>query len=71
MILFLLHLVPAQAVENELLKCLGAEEKRMHLTKDLGPVYDLNQKLIAEMIQIPNAQINSADTKDICTHKNS
>src|SRR5665647_559504 len=68
-ILFLVKLIPAWGRENELLKCLGAEEKRMHLSKDTGPIYDLNQKLIAEMIQIPNAEVNSADTADICSHK--
>jgi hypothetical protein len=55
----------------ELLKCLGAEEKAYHLKKDLGPSYDLNQRLIAEIIQVPNATIEGDALKAICNSKGS
>lgn len=53
--------------ERQLLKCLGAEEKQFHLSKDMGPLYDLNQRLIAEMVQIPNADVKTEDMKHICS----
>ena len=53
--------------DRQLLKCLGEEEKQFHLNKDTGPFYDLNQRLIAEMVQIPRAEINSDDYLAICT----
>lgn len=57
----------AQARTLDLLKCLGVEEKRLHLKKDMGPNYDLNQKLMAEVIQIPNLQVEAGALKTICS----
>lgn len=54
------------ASDHQILKCLGAEEKRFHLKKELGPVYDLNQRLIAEMVQIPKLEVRQADYLAIC-----
>lgn len=65
----LLALSPAFA-QKQLLKCLGEEEKRFHLEKRTGPVYDLNQKLVGEMIQIPNAEIRPEYLKEICSPRN-
>lgn len=65
--LSLLLAMPAWSATEDILKCLGKEEKRFHVAKTAGPVYDLNQKLIAEMIQIPNAQIAPVYLKEICT----
>ena len=53
-----------------LVKCLGDEEKRFHLNKDTGPLYELNQRLISEMVQIPSAELSNADFEEIC-NKNS
>ncbi len=61
----------AQARTMDLLKCLGAEEKRLHLKKDTGPTYDLNQKLIAEIIQVPHVSIDPEILKTICESKTS
>jgi hypothetical protein len=55
------------AKDRPILKCLGDEEKRFHLKKEVGPVYDLNQRLIAEMIQIPGIEIHHEDYLAICT----
>lgn len=62
----LLFLGQAFAQAPTLLKCLGAEEKRIHLNKSLGPLYDLNQRLIAEMVQIPHAQIQPTELQAVC-----
>lgn len=64
--LTILFSLGAYAKSPELLKCLGAEEKRFHLKKDLGPGYDLNQKLIAEIVQIPHATVKPAYYQQIC-----
>lgn len=58
------------AKEREILKCLGSEEKRFHLKKEVGPVYDLNQRLIGEMVQIPHAELNKQDYLSICSGRN-
>lgn len=53
--------------ERQLLMCLGEEEKKFHLKKDTGPLYDLNQRLISEMIQIPKAELTAEDYAEICS----
>lgn len=52
--------------ERQLLKCLGEEEKSFHLNKETGPLYDLNQRLISEMIQIPKAELATSYFKEMC-----
>ena len=52
--------------ERQLLKCLGNEEKKFHLKKETGPLYDLNQRLISEMVQIPQTELNQEAFKIIC-----
>jgi hypothetical protein len=54
---------------NALLMCLGGEEKRLHQDKNTGPIYDLNQRVTAEMIQIPDVTITSEDFKNVCQSK--
>jgi hypothetical protein len=51
---------------NPLLVCLGAEEKRLHQNKNTGPIYDLNQRITSEMIQIPAVAVSPEDFKAIC-----
>lgn len=53
--------------ERQILKCLGEEEKKFHLNKETGPLYDLNQRLISEMVQIPKVEIRDEAYLDICT----
>jgi hypothetical protein len=53
--------------DRQILKCLGEEEKRFHLKKETGPVYELNQRLIGELIQIPKVEINPQDYYLICS----
>lgn len=65
--LFTLSAMAAPSRDRQILKCLGEEEKRFHLKKETGPVYDLNQRLIAEMIQIPSIEITPEDYLVICT----
>jgi hypothetical protein len=52
--------------QSELLKCLGSEEKRFHLNKRQGPVYELNQKLISEIVQIPGASLKPSVLRNVC-----
>jgi hypothetical protein len=59
----------AYSRDTKLLKCLGTEEKRFHLNKETGPLYDLNQRLISEIIQIPGAEVTTVDFHDICSRK--
>lgn len=54
------------AKERQMLKCLGAEEKRLHQKKETGPIYTLNQRLIEEMVQIPEVDISDENFKQIC-----
>lgn len=54
------------ARDGQILKCLGEEEKRLHLKKETGPIYDLNQRLISELIQIPRVQLKKNDYYVIC-----
>ncbi len=51
---------------NRLLMCLGNEEKRLHQIKDTGPIYELNQKMMAEMIQIPDVTLPAPEFKLVC-----
>lgn len=52
-----------------LLTCLGGEEKRLHAVKDTGPIYDLNQKMMAEMLQIPEVTLTPEAYKSVCQTK--
>ena len=70
MILISLYSSTLLASNGKILKCLGGEEKRFHLKKEQGPVYDLNQKLMSELIQIPDVEVNDQDLKTICQDKN-
>lgn len=68
LVIFLFTVISVQlyGAEGDILKCLGDEEKRFHLKKETGPVYDLNQRLISELIQIPRIQLNRDDYLAAC-----
>jgi hypothetical protein len=68
-LIFTLSPLIAMARSSELLRCLGNEEKRLHLKKEIGPLYDLNQRLISEIVQIPNVEMTKVDFHDICSRK--
>jgi hypothetical protein len=51
---------------SPLLVCLGSEEKKFHLLKTQGPIYELNQRLISELVQIPSVRIDTNDLKHLC-----
>ena len=57
------------AQNRQILKCLGEEEKRFHLKKETGPIYDLNQRMIAELVQIPRVELDDVDYLSTCTGK--
>src|SRR5690554_2291806 len=53
-----------------ILRCLGLEEARMHENKESGPLFQLNQRLISELVQIPGLRINRVDYRRICGQGN-
>jgi len=58
---------PLWAKKEDLLKCLGTEEKKLFVVdKAHGPTYNLNQTMISEIIQIPNVTMLQEDLKQIC-----
>jgi hypothetical protein len=69
LLLMVIILAPAAYASNPLLICLGAEEKRLHRDKNTGPIYDLNQRMTGEMIQIPYVTIHPEDFKTVCGKK--
>jgi hypothetical protein len=66
-LIILIFSSPLWSRDREILKCLGEEEKRFHLKKETGPVYDLNQRLIAEMIQVPKVELVKEHFLTICS----
>ncbi len=74
-LLALLHVCIATASsasprdDRQIIKCLGQEERRFHQTKKTGPVYDLNQRLIAELVQIPRVDVTPEDHRAICSRE--
>lgn len=68
LVIFILTLLSLSgfAKEGDILKCLGDEEKRFHLKKESGPVYDLNQRLISELVQIPRIKLHREDYLTVC-----
>ena len=53
--------------DRQILKCLGKEEKRFHLKKETGPIYDLNQRLIGELLQVPKVELSPEDYVAVCS----
>lgn len=61
---------PSWSQSQGVLRCLGIEEARLHENKESGPIFQLNQKLISELVQIPGARINQVDFRRICGQGN-
>jgi hypothetical protein len=55
---------------SQLLVCLGAEEKLYHKKKAAGALYDLNQKLISELVQAQGLDGARATIKAVCSKGN-
>lgn len=64
--LLLLLSLPSWASSQGILRCLGLEEARLHEKKITGPLFNLNQRLISELVQIPGLRINQFDYRRIC-----
>ena len=67
--LLLLSTTNLYAESSSILRCLGIEEARLHEQKVTGPIFNLNQRLISELIQIPGVRINQVDLRKICSGK--
>ena len=57
------------ATPSKLLTCLALEEQELHLQKDVGPQYFLNQQLLNLLGQSPMGHIKNEVIEDICRHK--
>lgn len=51
---------------SELLVCLGLEEKAFHTKKQTGSTYDLNQKLIGELVLINRIDAPASVLQKVC-----
>ena len=58
------------ASTNTILKCLGAEEAKIHKQKISGPIYKLNQWFINQFARIANTNIKQTYLKKICVENN-
>ena len=65
--LLLLSTTNLYAATPGILRCLGIEEARLHEQKLTGPIFNLNQRLISELIQIPGVTIHQVDLRRICS----
>lgn len=57
---------PSSSDKSVLLHCLGAEEKFYHAKKRLGALYDLNQRMIGEILQVPGLEGAADVLRDAC-----
>lgn len=55
-----------KAPPSELLRCLGQQEKVFHAEKATGALYDLNQKMIAELVQLSGVDGTPLLVKEVC-----
>lgn len=70
--LFLLNSAFAAApTKSRLMVCLGAEEKALHQQKLTGSTFDLNQRLIGELVLITGIDAQPPVLKKICSRKSS
>lgn len=60
----------ASLFANEVIKCLGKEELRLHKQKNTGPQYKLNQLFINEFASNSDLIIKGSFQKQICEMKN-
>lgn len=63
--LSLSHATP-KAPASQLLKCLGMQEKVFHQKKLSGALYELNQRMIAELVQLSGIDGNSSIVDQVC-----
>jgi hypothetical protein len=66
-----LALAQGRPLTSQLLRCLGEEEKALHQSKTTGAVYDLNQRIIGELILINGLEGSPALLKLACDSKRS
>jgi len=59
----------ATAAPSEVLRCLGAEEQRLHKAKSQGPEFQLNQQLISELIQVESIDLSPTYLSLVCNYK--
>jgi len=55
-----------KAPASKLLKCLGLQEKVFHQKKLSGALYELNQRMIAELVQLSGIDGNELLINQVC-----
>lgn len=65
----LIYIISFQVQANEVLKCLGREELRLHKAKNTGPQYQLNQIFLNEIASNNTISIKDEFVADICQNK--
>lgn len=71
LILPTLAFAQGRPLTSQLLRCLGNEEKALHQSKTTGAIYDLNQRLIGELILINGLEGSPSLLKFACESKGS
>jgi hypothetical protein len=59
-------LAQPRPLTSHLLRCLGAEEKAFHTAKRTGALFDLNQKLIGELILVNGIEGSEVLLREAC-----
>jgi hypothetical protein len=58
-----------ERVKNQALVCLGQEEERLHKAKNVGAIYQFNQKMISELIMLKHVTLKPEFVDQICKAK--
>jgi hypothetical protein len=58
-----------ERVKNQALICLGKEEERLHRAKNVGAIYQFNQKMISELIMLKHVTLKPEYVDQICKAK--
>jgi hypothetical protein len=72
LIIFIGYLANAYSMGKSVTKlsiCLGQEEQKLHREKNQGPMLDLNQKLINEVVQLMGIDATKDALNQICSEK--
>lgn len=62
--------LPQENSIESLIKCLGREEHKIHKKKLSGALYEINQRLISELVMFQKININPQMKKEICASRN-
>jgi hypothetical protein len=55
-----------ERLKNQALVCLGHEEEKLHKAKNVGAVYQFNQKMVSELIMLKHVNLKAEYVDLIC-----